>query len=88
MICQSHYVLAGWMFVRVAVLYLLLVWLHGSSFVCGVCPLNLVWLLKGRSGVALTQSSSSSCNLCMESLAAPLTYPWFGPMMLRATVVG
>jgi hypothetical protein len=29
---------------------------------CASCPMSLVWLLKGRSGVATTQFSSSSCS--------------------------
>jgi hypothetical protein len=41
------------------------VWLCVSSLVCGVCPMSLVWLellelMKGRSGVALTQLGISS----------------------------
>jgi hypothetical protein len=40
-------------------------WPSGSAFVCGVCPMSLVWLellelMKGQSGVALSQFSSSS----------------------------
>lgn len=29
---------------------------------CASCPLSLVWLLKGRSGMAMTRFSSSSCS--------------------------
>jgi hypothetical protein len=41
---------------------------RGSPHVDGVCPMSLVWLellqlMKGRSGVALTQFSSSSSNI-------------------------
>ena len=41
--------------------------INGPSLVCGVCPRSLVWfelweLSKGRSGVALTQFSSSNSS--------------------------
>jgi hypothetical protein len=72
MMCDSQSVLAGGMVGQVVVLHPTWVWLHGSFCVCGVCPMSLFWLLKGRSGLALTKfSSSSSCILLFWIVLRP-----------------